>query len=302
MTTPHAPVGTVGIVGLGTIALTHTTVLRALLPDARLVGVDPRGASASAAGAVDAVVPDLDAAPEVGLWVVATPTHTHGPLAARLLTTTAATVLVEKPLVASASELAALDGVDPAAVEGRLRVAHHFAYSPEVRWAATVAPGPLRSVVSVFHDPYVRKSPEELASYGSSWTDSGPNQLSMLLRWVDDVTLASVDDQGHRSHAAGTLGGGGTVTLVTSWYAADSSKRTVLRYDDDIEVWLDHTAVTATKFRGGRPMAWLDDDGTTPRKVAHYRPLYEALLSGDDDELLRFDAARRVVEQLRPGG
>jgi hypothetical protein len=188
-------------------------------------------------------------------------------------------------------------------VEDRLRVAHHFAYSPEVRWAATVAApfGPPRRITSVFHDPYVRKTPEELASYGSAWTDSGPNQLSMLLRWVDDVRLESVSDDGHRGVASGTLSGGGTVTLVASWWAADSSKRTVLSYADDVEIWLDHTAVTGTLFRDGRPVTWLDDDGTTPRKVAHYRPLYEALLSGEDDTLLRYDAARRVVEQLRPG-
>jgi predicted dehydrogenase len=294
-----AEVGSVAVVGLGTIARTHTTVLRTVLPSASLVGVDPRGTSAAAADEMDRVVTSIDDASETDLWVVATPTHTHAALAATLLTTSSGLVLVEKPLVSSVAELEVLgEGVD----HDRLRVAHHFAYSPEVRWAAEVAAdlGPPRRIVSVFHDPYVRKTPEELTSYGSAWIDSGPNQLSMLLRWVDDVRIESVEDDGHRGVAGGTVSGGGTVTLLASWRAADSSKRTVLSYADDVEVWLDHTAVTGVVLRGGRPVAWLENDGTTPRKVAHYRPLYEALLSGKDDALLRYDAGRRVVEQLVP--
>ena len=297
-----APPTSIAIVGLGTIARTHATVLRSLLPDATLVGVDPRGADATAATDVDRVVTSLDQLPTVDLVVVATPTHSHASLCTRLLTETSATVLVEKPLVASVDSLAELEELPGDVLQERLRVAHHFAYSPEVRWtaSATAGFGAPRRIVSVFHDPYVRKTPEELASYGSAWTDSGPNQLSMLLRWVGDVALDSVEDDGHRGVATGTLAGGGTVTLVASWRAADSSKRTVISYADDVEVWLDHTAVTGVLLRGGRPVAWLDDDGTTPRKVAHYRPLYEALLSGEDDELLRYDAGRRVVLQLRP--
>jgi predicted dehydrogenase len=295
-----AEVGSVAIVGLGTIARTHATVLRTLLPSASVVGVDPRGTEAAAAGETDRVVTSIDDAPDVDLWVVATPTYTHASLAARLLTRTTGLVLVEKPLVSSVAELEVLDEV---ADRDRLRVAHHFAYSPEVRWAVSAAAGfgAPRRIVSVFHDPYVRKTPEELTSYGSAWTDSGPNQLSMLLRWVDDVRIESVEDDGHRGVASGTVSGDGTVTLVASWRAADSSKRTVLSYADDVEVWLDHTAVTGVVLRGGRPVAWLENDGATPRKIAHYRPLYEALLSGKDDALLRYDAGRRVVQQLRPG-
>lgn len=302
MTSPRS----VCLVGLGTIARTHLAVLRAVLPEAELVGVDPLGTQAPAADLADRVHRSLEeslAAPHPDLWVLATPTHTHGSLAARLLTSTAGHVLTEKPLVGTRDDLAALEQAVPVAVlDERLRVAHHFGYSPEVRWAAAVATqeglGEPRRIVSVFHDPYVGRAPDQLASYGSAWTDSGPNQLSMLLRWVDGLELTSVVDEGHRGHAAGVLPGGATVSLVASWRAADSSKRTVLSYADDVELWLDHTAVTGTLFRGGRPVRWRDDDGSTPRKVAHYRPLYDALVSGADDALLRYPAGRRVVELL----
>ena len=308
---------TIGVVGLGTIARTHLEVLAGVAPHARLFGVDPRGSAAAAAAPGMQVHEDLAAAlgaEDPDLWVVATPTHSHGDLCVRLVREARGRVLVEKPLTADVPALERLlRVVEEAGAQDRVLVAHHFAFSPEVVWAREVmrsrpSLGLLTRVTSVFHDPYVRKSAEERASYGSAWTDSGANQLSMLLRWVDDVEVDEVveHDDGARAHVRGTFrchgGRPGRVLLVSSWLAADSSKRTVLAFDDgDAELWLDHTAVTAMLVRHGEVVAWLDDDGTTPRKVAHYRPLYASVLSDDPDPVLRLDTAAVVVRRLAAG-
>ncbi|MGP3926826.1 hypothetical protein [Streptomyces sp. 8N616] len=46
----------------------------------------------------------------------------------------------------------------------------------------------------------------------------------------------------------------------------------------------------------GRLLAAHGNDGRTPRKVAHYRPLYESLLSDQPDPVLSFDTATTVTE------
>jgi predicted dehydrogenase len=182
-------VRTVALVGLGVIGQVHLRTL-AEVPELG-VGcvVDPRAearegarrAGLPAYDDVDALLRDVDRGrlPAPDLYVVATPTSTHVGLAERLLATTAADVLTEKPLADDPAALEVLAARPD--VHDRLRVVNHFAFSPEVEWAARLAHergwGPPTSVLSVFNDPYVLKPEHERATYVSSWTDSGPNQL-----------------------------------------------------------------------------------------------------------------------------
>ena len=117
------------VVGLGTIAQTHLKVL-GQRPDVVVVGgVDP----VADAGDVpayrtldDALAADL--APT--LVVVATPTETHVRIVREVVERTDALVLSEKPLATTQAEIGTL-----ADIAERVRVAHHFAFSPEVEWA-----------------------------------------------------------------------------------------------------------------------------------------------------------------------
>ena len=72
----------------------------------------------------------LSAVPAPDLVVVATPTETHVGLVRAIVDRTDALVLSEKPLATTLDEIDAL-----ADVAERVRVAHHFAFSPEVEWA-----------------------------------------------------------------------------------------------------------------------------------------------------------------------
>jgi predicted dehydrogenase len=311
----------IGFVGLGIIAETHLAVL-AGMPQADLVfTVDPRtdrppprfrdAAVPHFAGLAEAV-----AAHDVDLLVLATPTPTHADLAVEALTTTGARVLVEKPLVHDLDALGRLEGLTPQVDLGRIAVAHHFAFSPEVRWAAGLIAahpewGPVTGITSAFHDPYLLLGEHAFAAYVSSWMDSGINQLSMLTRFVDltDLTSRHEDEQGAAAWCTAAFtdprhGATGVARLRTSWHTTASSKESVLVLGEaGTEVWIDHTAMTGFAAQGGAMPAEFGSEDEPPRKIAHYRPLYETLLAGVDDPALSFATAARVTRLLhaRPG-
>jgi predicted dehydrogenase len=313
----------IGFVGLGIIAETHLAVL-AEMPQAELVfTADPHSERApvefrgtpvphhrSLADALDA-----HGSEDADLLVLATPTPTHADLAVEALTGTTARVLVEKPLVHEPAELDRLAGLAGDGIDlGRVAVAHHFAFSPEVRWAAGQIDGhpewgPVTSATVAFHDPYILLGEHAFSSYVSSWMDSGVNQLSMLTRFVDLAALTSrhEDERGASAWCTAAYehrGDAGTARLRTSWLTGSSSKESVLTLGRaGVEVWIDHTAMTGFAARGSDLVATFDSDTEPPRKIAHYRPLYETLLSGADDPVLRFETAATVTRLLhaRPG-
>jgi predicted dehydrogenase len=304
----------VGLIGLGTIAETHAAVLseRADVTLSFVVDVDPRRAlsfrdtAPPSYRAVEAALADH----QPDLVVITTPTKTHADLTCRVLERSTARVLVEKPLVHDLDALTALQALDPRLdLRTRVHVAHHFAFSPEVEWAAAEIErhpewGPITGLTSAFHDPYIVDAEHAFAAHASSWIDSGTNQLSMLTRLVDLVGTHELHETAGGASAwrnvdfrsRGTIG---RALLRTSWQAAASSKRTTLVLGDSgVEVWLDHTAVTAFATHHGRLVASLVNDGLTPRKTAHYRPLYESLLSEAPDPVLGFETAVQVVRLL----
>ena len=126
----------VGLIGLGTIAKTHIRVLQSL-PGVRLVfGADPGRSTAELPSDVppfSSLHEALAEHPVPDMLVIATPTPTHLELLSQALGTTAGLVLAEKPLSDSTGALDDLEnahGVEELAQ--RVRVAHHFAFSPRL--------------------------------------------------------------------------------------------------------------------------------------------------------------------------
>lgn len=292
------------LVGLGTIAHTHLEVLAAD-PDIELVGgVDP------APGRLD-VVPlfrDLDEAFAAGvepdLVVVATPTDTHVGIVSELLERCDAMILSEKPLAATTAEISRLEhahGRDQ--VASRVRVAHHFAFSPEVEWARNVVrqnPGWGRpsQIVCVFNDAYAAMSEQQKASYVSTWVDSGPNQLSVVSAFATGWQVRAHSDR--RDRAVTTLDhDGGRTVLSSNWLAADTSKQTTIRFDEaGVEVRIDHTSMTALVLGSGVPVEHLGYTGAAGRKAAHYLGVYRALRDDPADHRLSVDLASAIAGLL----
>lgn len=293
------------ILGLGTIARTHLAVLDGLDGVAVVGGVDPR----TRPDADFPVHQSLDAAlahtPEPDIVVVATPTDTHVDLVHELLGSTEALILSEKPLASSRSDTERLRRDHSARVlDERLKIAHHFAFSPEVEWAlrlVTRNPGWGRptQVVSVFNDAYSRFSDDRRLGYVSSWVDSGPNQLSLLHAFTGEMEL--VDHQEGTERAVTRLThDGGTTILSSNWLAADTSKQTLFAYADaGIEVRVDHTSMTGLVLHDGVAVAHAGYDGSLGRKEAHYTGLYRALLESSEDTRLGFRLAESIAGTLQ---
>jgi predicted dehydrogenase len=289
------------VVGLGTIARTHLAVL-ARRADVRVVGgVDPR-----VPGALPFPVHrDLDEAlaggSEPDVVVVATPTDTHVDLVAELLTRTDALVLSEKPLARTRAGIEAVRATQPqATLDGRLKVTHHFAFSPEVEWArATFLAhpewGPPTRVVSVFNDAYAGLPAARRAGYVSTWVDSAPNQLSLLAPFVTGWSVAAHADRGDRAVTVLDHQGGRTV-LTSNWLAADTSKQTVREFHGGaVELRMDHTSMTGLLLEDGRVVENAAYAGDDTRKDAHYLGVYDVLLSRPDDERLGVPLDRKSV-------
>jgi predicted dehydrogenase len=283
------------VVGLGTIAQTHLSVLAQRSDVTVVAGVDPV-VDGPAFPVFGSLADALAAEPHPDLVVVASPTDTHVRLVREIVDRSDALVLSEKPLATTLADLAGL-----ADVADRVRVAHHFAFSPEVEWARrhVAAAGwgrPIR-VLSVFHDAYADLPASRVASLVSSWVDSGPNQLSVLAPFVGSCDLVSHADEGHR--AVTVLGhDGGRTVLTSNWLAADSSKQTTLTYDGDRQVRLDHTSLTVTVLEEGLVTEHVGYTGTATRKEAHYRGVYDALLADSSDPRLGVALATDIAGLL----
>lgn len=295
----------VGLVGLGVIGRVHHAVLGAR-PDVRLTFVaDPREVPSGlpATGPRFSSLADaLDAGVEADLVVVATPTDSHLDLVGEALARTTATVLSEKPVSRDAALLERFRRRHAGRLD-RVRTVNHFAFSPEVVWAAEVVAregwGAPRRIFSGFDDPYVVKTDVERRTYVSSWVDSGSNQLAMLARFADGwrVTAHTADPWGLRS-VTDLVFDGGSATLASNWWTGDSSKQTTLRWSDEREVLLDHTAMTGYLVVGGRVREHLGHDGRVDRKTAHYAAMYRALLDGSEEHLLGLPLACAVTDLL----
>lgn len=305
---------TVGLVGLGVIAQTHLEVLSQLPSTHLSFVVDPAPvAPPTLRGAPPARYSSLDdalAAHRPDVIIIATPTPTHAELTRQALEGSEARLLVEKPLVHDLASLGQLGlASSPGELRSRVFVAHHFAFSPEVGWGAeqlNAHPewGPVTRIVTSFHDAYLADAAHSFAAYTSSWVDSGVNQLSMLTRFVDLVDRGPLHETAGGATSWCTVkyrsnGDIGTATLRASWQTVASSKRTTLYLGQSgVEVWLDHTAVTGFVTQHGILLDQLVNDGTTPRKLSHYRPLWTSFLAESPDPVLGFDTATDVLELL----
>lgn len=283
------------VVGLGTIAQTHLSVL-AQRSDVTVVGgVDPV-VDGLTFPVFRSLTDALAAEPAPDLVVVATPTDTHVGLVHEIVDRTGALVLSEKPLATTLRGLAGL-----ADVADRVRVAHHFAFSPEVEWAWRHAPavdwGRPTRVLSVFNDPYAHLPASRLASLVSSWVDTAPNQLSVLAPFIGPCELVSHSDERRRAVTVLAHDGGRTV-LTSNWLAADSSKQTSLSYEGEREVRLDHSSLTVTVLEGGLVTEQVGYTGTAGRKEAHYRGLYDVLLADPSDPRLGVPFATDIARLL----
>ncbi len=291
------------LVGLGRIAQTHLAVCDRIASIELVAGVDPAPAYAVPFPVFSALDEGLALDPD--LVVLATPTSTHAELASAVLAGSSARVLSEKPLARTAAEISALESRhSPAVLAERLKVAHHFAFSPEVERAARLVAshaewGPPTRVVAMSTDAYGGAlTADRRASLVSSFVDSAPNQLSVASAFTSGWRVLAHDDQGTRSATVLAHDGGRTV-LSSNWLAGDSSKHTTLEFlGGEVRVEVEHSSMTVLVLEGDRVTSHTAYADTVERKQAHYLGLYEALLNRPDDPRLGVGLAQRIARLL----
>jgi predicted dehydrogenase len=290
------------LVGLGRIARTHLAVLDRLTETTVVAAVDPAPSYDVPFPVSGSLAEGLAAEPD--LVVVATPTESHTALVSEVLSASSALVLSEKPLAQTSADIAALEARhSPAVVAERVRVAHHFAFSPEVEWAARLVAehpewGPPTHVVAMSTDAYAALPEAQRASLVSSFVDSAPNQLSVVSAFTDAWRV--------RSHAALTDRAvtvldhdGGRTLLSSNWLAGDSSKHTTLEFlGGEVRVQVEHSSMTVLVSEGDRVTGHTAYADVVERKQAHYLGLYDALLHRPDDPRLGVGLALRIARLL----
>lgn len=290
------------LVGLGRIALTHIAVLDRLTETTVVAGVDP-APSYDVPFPVHRTLEDgLGAEPD--LVVLATPTESHVAVAAEVLARTDALVLSEKPLAQTSKAVAELEARhSPAAVDRRLKVAHHFAFSPEVEWAVRLVAehpgwGPPTRVAAMSTDAYGTLTDSQRASLVSSFVDTAPNQLSVASAFTTGWQVELHADLGDRSVTTVSHDGGRTV-LSSNWLAGESSKHLAMEFlGGDVRVTIEHSSMTVLVTEGDRVTAHSAYADDVERKQAHYLGLYDALLHRPDDPRLGVGLALRIARLL----
>jgi predicted dehydrogenase len=296
----------IALVGLGRIAASHVEALERTDGVDLVAGVDPApGRALTFRGRARPVHAAASALPPVDAAVVTVPTAAHLGAVRDLAAAGVPEILLEKPLVATREELEALD-----AARGRSAVwpLLHFALAEEVRWAAgrigawTAAHGPVTELLALFQDPYLPDLAERRRSLGSSWLDSGVNALSVAARMapLGEVRRAAPLAERAEEGASVELGleGGGDATVVTSWHARRSSKRTDLRFADGARVLIDHTAGAGVLVEGGsvRERRLPPDDGVASM-VSHYVAVYRDWRERRAEADRRLEAARGLLRR-----
>jgi predicted dehydrogenase len=290
------------LVGLGRIARTHVAVLDRMAETTVVAGVDP-APSYDVPFPVHRTLEDgLATDPE--LVVLATPTDTHAAFASEVLSSSDALVLSEKPLARTSAEIAGLEARhSPGVVEARLKVAHHFAFSPEVEWAVRLVAGhpewgPPTRVAAMSTDAYGTLTDSQRASLVSSFVDTAPNQLSVASAFITGWQVDTHADRGDRSLT--TLShDGGRALLSSNWLAGDSSKHVTVEFlGGEVRVTVEHSSMTVLVTEGDRFTAHTAYADDVERKQAHYLGLYDALLHRPDDPRLGVGLALRIARLL----
>lgn len=270
-------------------------------------GVDPNNSIDDVAPCFPTLDAAFDEWVDPNLVVVATPTETHVALVSELLERCSAMVLSEKPLAIDVGDIKQLEHAHgQEVVASRVRVSHHFAFSPEVEWARRVVQthpewGSPTEILCVSNDAYAGLPPSRLAGYVSSWIDSGPNQLSVVASFAAGWRVISHERKVSRSVTVIEHTGGRAV-LCSNWLAGDTSKQTSLVFGESgVQLRMDHTSMTGLIIRNGEVQEHLSYEGAASRKFAHYAGLYRALLSNPTDPRLGVQLAKDIAAVLQNG-
>jgi len=296
------------LVGLGEVAITHQEALERL-GQTVIAGVDVNPSKELVFGGKELPVyhsPQEAAAkqPEPDIIVVSVPTPEHYVVCQQVFSAFGqkpVRVFVEKPCADTLADAHDLLTNTPENIT--LEPLLHFAYSPEVLWAAKHLPGwlkqhgPIRNYRAVFAD--ARSAPDQAQKrevLGSSWKDLGINALSAAHRLIDFTRLELRPIKEPYDYGAlvtfdsGPLKGNGAIT--TRWSGETRSSDSTFVFASGAQLKLNHYLVSGSlENRDGLVQMSSYNRGTT-RRLSHYLNLYEDLLGAKDMALTSRDSLK----------
>lgn len=291
------------LVGLGEVAITHREALERL--GQSVVGgvdIDPSkelifdGEAMPVYGSLEQA--DLD------IIVVSAPTPDHYAVCQQVFSVfdqKPVRVFVEKPCADTLEDAVDLLTNPPENIA--LEPLLHFAYNPEVLWAAKHVPGwlkkhgPITNYRAVFADN--RSAPEQAQKrevLSSSWKDLGINALSAAQRLIDltglelrpirepyDYEAFVTFDSGSRERRG---------TIATQWSGEERSADSTFVFASGAQLKLNHYLVSGSfENRDGVVQMSSYNRGTT-RRLSHYLNLYTDLLGSKALALSTSDSLR----------
>lgn len=284
-----------GIIGLGTIFKKHLAALHELPDKYSLCGV--YDISKTALDALKQLSPATDcyqnisdflANKEIQAVLIGTPPQSHFSLAKQCLESKKH-VLLEKPAVLSFKELEAL--YDIAKKNNRiLHIAYHAAFAVDLIWFLNNKPlleskynlGKCQKITCHFYDPYIID--KELINsrniLGGSFLDSGVNALSVCnqladlshahlsqhsIQCVEDLVISSYTKYTTDEHI---------IEIYTSWNKNINQKKTILTYDNNSSIVLEHTLQTVELLQNGNCLQ-LSPQILDDRLTLQYKGVFE---------------------------
>jgi predicted dehydrogenase len=282
------------LIGLGEIADSHIPAIERM-PDAKVVAaVDLKPRELSFRNhTIPVYTSILSAYAEhpADIVVVATSTPSHYDVCREVyaLHNPPRRIFIEKPVADNYDKVAQLFQTIPPAT--KLEPLLHFAYSPEVLWAAKNLAGwisrygPIINYQGTFDDPrHDPASAAKRAALGNSWIDWGINALSIAQKFITPTHLTVVSTNPGLDYQATfsfrTSGNTRTGTIATNWSAHQPSFRTVITFESGDTLKINHFDVRAELIHEGRLISCFESDGT-PRRVSHYINLYADILGAN---------------------
>lgn len=300
----------IALVGLGEIHRTHAAALLRVPALEVVAAHDPNPAATCEVDGVERVATfrELTAREDIDGAIIAVPTRAHADLATELMSA-GLDVLIEKPIATTLDELRGLY----ATADGLGRVcfsALHDSVGDEVvhlidTLLKELRPsiGRLTGVRCAYYDPYGPR--DELAtrmpSMSGSWLDSGCNALSVVARFVADltpleatttlVTPASPQSEdlaarvrftgfevGSSEAESGDAGDAVDVEVETSWLEDRNSKATTLLYEQG-RIELDHVQRRIDIVEPRGRVRTIERGGGTPPMVPQYIRVFEEFVT-----------------------
>ena len=307
----------VGIIGLGHVAIYHVAALERSEDFRLLAGCDPDRSRHSLLGKSVAAYTnpaELLERTDLDVVVVASPNHLHVAQGVQVMSADK-WLFMEKPLAWTQDEFDRFDRKRQD-LSGHCTMALHAAFGLELEWYCNhrnqheIDVDQMNTFAARFCDPYFENGQvvrRDTTSWGS-WMDSGINALSVICRLIDpdDITICKSrmtrDDETNCLELASRVDfeftrpeAPGRGVIDTSWITGRDKKMTTLGFENSGRTLvLDHSEQQVILRDGEQDRLLFSCSNCLPRLTNHYIGAFKDLAFQMEAETDNFDYGKKL--------